>query len=132
MTERSSPDFATLLPCPFCAADCAELSKAMGESWVRCPHCHASGGMSGSSELAVKNWNARVSGVAASEPKVVKVYVKPDGEETFVPPAQAAAPQECDLHESPYGWDCTKCGAHWEDSADFRCAVSRPHSRGIE
>ena len=31
----------------------------------------------------------------------------------------------CQLHESPYGWDCTKCGGHWEDSAEFRCAVLR-------
>lgn len=48
-----------LLPCPFCGSDAAELTLAMREAWVSCPHCEASSGMSSRPELAIKNWNAR-------------------------------------------------------------------------
>ena len=57
MTDHSIS--TELLGCPFCAADCAELTKAMGEAWIRCPHCDATGGMSSNEALAIKNWNAR-------------------------------------------------------------------------
>ena len=76
MTDHS----ISLLGCPFCAADCAELTKAMGEAWIRCPHCDATGGMSSNEALAIKNWNARALTTASDADERAKELATLRGE----------------------------------------------------
>ena len=79
MTDHS----ISLLGCPFCAADCAELTKAMGEAWIRCPHCDATGGMSSNEALAIKNWNARALTTASDADERAKELATLRGEPQY-------------------------------------------------
>lgn len=44
--------------CPFCGG-LPELNNGMGEYWVSCHHCGASGGMVSTENDAKINWNQR-------------------------------------------------------------------------
>lgn len=44
--------------CPFCGGD-ASITEGMGEYWVLCDECKASGAMAGSKEGATAAWNKR-------------------------------------------------------------------------
>lgn len=49
-----------LLPCPFCGTAVEEeVQSAMGEYWVLCYHCRASGGMFSGKGKAIAAWNNR-------------------------------------------------------------------------
>ncbi len=55
---------AEIKNCPFCGGK-AELCEGMGEKWVRCGACGASGGNIRALNLnVVESWNRRVEGKA--------------------------------------------------------------------
>lgn len=53
-----SGDHAELAACPFCDGK-ATLHDGMGEFWVRCDDCDASGSMRSMADRAVRDWNDR-------------------------------------------------------------------------
>lgn len=57
-TTRETADHAELAGCPFCAGK-AVLRDGMGEFWVCCDDCGASGYMRSRQDRAVRDWNAR-------------------------------------------------------------------------
>lgn len=60
MTERSSPDIAELLPCPFCTSeDVHECFGVGGTYLVSCASCEGQGPRATNEETAKSAWNTR-------------------------------------------------------------------------
>ena len=104
-----------LLPCPFCGADAA-MTTAMGESWVVCEKCNASGDMCNSEEAAAAAWNARDGRTCRFEPEVCHSYWDEDGEEHETDLADGECEyllcSECGqlMHEAWFEFERQECG----------------------
>ena len=56
--DRRAAEEIALLPCPFCG-DEGQIIRAVGETWVLCKSCKASGTACSSHEAGIAAWNRR-------------------------------------------------------------------------